>query len=768
MAPSGRMSRSSITARNLPSAIRRRARRTPVYFATAAIYAGLVALGFFGPTAGGQMPDAAHLLVGTALLAVAAIKLVRLGLRKDDVPVDRRDFLEAGFLLSIPAAILVQATGGALSPFVPATYLVVALLAAHTDFVSSVAFAALLAALEVATVAADGRLETDGRLAGTHAALLMAFGLGVGAFLRIERARRQEAQRSLARLKGHTEQLASDTDDVGELRSARALGAKDREKRIRELKNQLDESVHRALVLAKTSLSAHSVLYLKHDTDRERLTVADAVTESDHVVEGDLDPREGFLGAAMKAGKPIALADVRGAAVAWYRKDDGVRSVVIAPMIVGARLRNDGTKEGGYVAGLLVADHVEADKYGTTAGDVLMGLADMIAELEHGGRERERHQKLQDQLKNLIEVSRSLQDTLSPEQLAERALTASRDVADFDFAMVAVAGGAEDHFAIQHATGVDAGRLLGKEAPTGDTLVGWVLRNRVYLNVADARARTVKTPLLGKRLDPEGLRAALVFPMLREGGATENGADRWQVVGAIVFGSVTRDAFTADEFEMLELVARHASLAMSNAVLYRRMEELATTDGLTGLNNHRFYQETATREVERAQRNPSTRFTLVIADIDHFKKVNDTYGHPTGDEVLRRVGRILKSQVARKTDLVARYGGEEFVMILTDTDAAGARAVIDRVRAAVQKEVFEHDGRQFGITMSAGVCSLPDDVAASAHHPAARVKQAMYDRADRALYHTKESGRNRTTLWSEIAAEEELAELTPAPIVPRA
>ena len=748
------------------SAIRRHARRTPVYFACSAVYAALIATGFFTPSgAPGELLDAPHLLVGAALLAIAAVKLTRLGLRKDGEPVTRRDFLEAGFLLSLPAAILVQATGGPASAFVPATYLVVALLAAHTDLVSTIAFAAVLALLELAPVAAGGGLDEHGRTVGTHAALLFAFALGVGTFLRIERARRQEAQRSLARLKGDTERLTEETDDVADLRSARALNVKDREKRIRELKNQLDENVHRALGLAKTALAAHTVLYLKHDPQREKLSVADAVTDSDDLVEADLDPREGFVSAAMKAGKPIALADVRGTPVAWYRVETGVRSVAIAPMVVGARQRPDGTREGGWVAGLLVADHLEADRYGKTAGEVLTGLAEMIAELEHGGRERERHQKLQDQLKNLIEVSRSLQDTLSPEELAERSLAASRDVAEFDFAMVAIAEGLEgDRFTIQHASGIDQGRLLGKDAPTGDTLVGWVLRNHVYLNVSDARSRTVKTPLLGKRLDPEGLRSALIFPMMREGGPGVSQAERGQVVGAIVFGSVTRDSFSSDEFEMLELVARHTSLAMSNAVLYRRMEELATTDGLTGLNNHRFFQENATREVERAQRNPATNFTLVLTDIDHFKKVNDTYGHPMGDEVLRRVSKILKTQVPRKTDLVARYGGEEFVLVLTDTNAEGARAVIDRVRAAVSKEVFDADGREFRITMSAGICALPGDVVPGPQLPAARIKQALIDRADRALYHSKEAGRNRTTLWSEISASEVIPEHTPAPI----
>ena len=443
---------------------------------------------------------------------------------------------------------------------------------------------------------------------------------------------------------------------------------------------------------------------------------------------------------------------MRGAPVGYYRKDVGVRSVVVAPVL-----------HGNWVQGLLVADHLEPDRYGKTAAEVLSGLANLIAELEHGGKERERHQKLQDQLTQLVEISKSLQESLSPEELAMRALNAARKLAEFDFAVVATAAGVDnDRFTITTARGVDQGRLLGKDAPTGDTLVGWALRNRMYLSVPGFRDRTVKTPLFGKRIDPDGVRAALIFPMMRTevgratGGTALNPAvgENSQMVGAIVFASMTRDSFTPDEFEMLELIVSQTALVMSNAVLYRRMEELATTDGLTGLNNHRYFQDNATREVERAQRNPATRFALVLTDIDHFKKVNDTYGHPMGDEVLRRVGRVFRSTIQRKTDLVARYGGEEFVLILADTNADGARGVVDKIRAAVAKEAFEFEGKTFHVTMSAGVIAYPDDIGARPTEAAPQVKQALIDRADKALYHSKQAGRNRTTLWNEIATAE--------------
>ncbi|HVO32252.1 MAG TPA: sensor domain-containing diguanylate cyclase [bacterium] len=714
------------------------------------------------------------------LLLVTAVKFTRLALRGEDYPRTRRDDIEAGGLLVVAAGIVVQATGGPLSPVIPATFVLVALLAAQTDLAGALVLGALSAALEAAPVFAHGNLATStaggwhstAATVGAHAALSLFAATAVGLFLRIERTARLDAQRRLARFRGDTDDLADETDDVDDLKSTGTPIAAAREKRLRDLKNAMDKSIEGAIRTARASLAAHSVLYLRLSRDGARLAIADAATDSDDLAETGLDPRTGFFAGAIKSKGPVALADVRGAPVPYYTKDVGVRSVVAAPVL-----------QNGWVTGLLVADHLEPDRYGKTAGDVLAGIAGLVSELEHGGKERERHQKLQDQLTQLVEISKSLQESLSPEELARRALTASRNLAEFDFAVVATAAGdSEERFTITTAMGVDQGRLLGKDAPTGDTLVGWALRNRMYLNVPSFRDRTVKTPLFGRRIDPDGVRAALVFPMLRadgtrdaaakaRSGATtmssrreiDNAGDLGRSVGAMVIGSMTRDAFTHDEFEMLELIANQTALVMSNAVLYRRMEELATTDGLTGLNNHRYFQETATREVERAQRNPATRFALVLMDIDHFKKVNDGYGHPMGDEVLRRVSKILKATIQRKTDLVARYGGEEFVLVLADTNAEGARSVVDRIRAAVAKEEFEFEGKTFRVTMSAGVVGYPDDIGHRPQEPAAQVKQALIDRADKALYHSKETGRNRSTLWSEIASTIESAAPAPAP-----
>jgi diguanylate cyclase (GGDEF)-like protein len=132
--------------------------------------------------------------------------------------------------------------------------------------------------------------------------------------------------------------------------------------------------------------------------------------------------------------------------------------------------------------------------------------------------------------------------------------------------------------------------------------------------------------------------------------------------------------------------------------------------------------------------------SLILTDIDHFKKVNDTYGHPTGDEVLRKVAAILNSR-ARKIDIVARYGGEEFAIVLEGTDKDGARQLAERIRVEVSQQAFQSSKGPFKATLSLGVASYPGD---------ARAKADIIGRADQSLYAAKHGGRNRTVCFAEV------------------
>ncbi len=170
-----------------------------------------------------------------------------------------------------------------------------------------------------------------------------------------------------------------------------------------------------------------------------------------------------------------------------------------------------------------------------------------------------------------------------------------------------------------------------------------------------------------------------------------------------------------------------------------RLAQLAVTDGLTGLYNHRHFHERLALETERSQRS-GLPLSLLMLDVDHFKQFNDTFGHPAGDEVLRQLARVL-ADTRRANDVVARYGGEEFAVILVDTPKFTAAKVAERVRERINTHDFAEAAPRAGkLSASIGVATFPDDGADA---------ETLVRSADTALYAAKRSGRNRVVLASE-------------------
>jgi len=191
--------------------------------------------------------------------------------------------------------------------------------------------------------------------------------------------------------------------------------------------------------------------------------------------------------------------------------------------------------------------------------------------------------------------------------------------------------------------------------------------------------------------------------------------------------------FLDEEKRLFSTFANYSAQAIENTMLYKSTEHLSITDGLTGLYNHRHFQEQLEVEVKRAQRY-DLNLSLIMIDLDHFKEFNDSYGHLEGDTLLRKIAQILKSSL-RETDFVARYGGEEFAVILPETNKEGGSIAAERVRRAISEQTFGEVGAK--MTVSLGVASYPDD---------ACLRADLIKAADDALYRAKSEGRNRTCL----------------------
>lgn len=228
----------------------------------------------------------------------------------------------------------------------------------------------------------------------------------------------------------------------------------------------------------------------------------------------------------------------------------------------------------------------------------------------------------------------------------------------------------------------------------------------------------------------EGIRSFICLPL----------TFRPQKLGVLYVYRDDRDDFTRDEIELLATFAHCASGAISNARLHAQMTDLARTDALTGIDNRRSFNERLGIEATRGDRYRRP-FALLMVDVDHFKRVNDAYGHQAGDEALKFLAALLRDRGRAGIDVAARIGGEEFAVLLPETAADGARDMAERIRTEVEHSTIRlGNAIEFGVTVSVGIACYPD------HADSA---DTLVRSADRALYGAKRLGRNRAVLFGE-------------------
>jgi diguanylate cyclase (GGDEF)-like protein len=207
-----------------------------------------------------------------------------------------------------------------------------------------------------------------------------------------------------------------------------------------------------------------------------------------------------------------------------------------------------------------------------------------------------------------------------------------------------------------------------------------------------------------------------------------------KVMAVFMVAGPPTPAFRRDAPAILSLISNEITMIYDNARLYDDAKRMAITDGLTKIYNHRFFQELFEKEFRRASRY-STVFSLIMLDIDFFKRLNDTYGHLFGDEILKEIAGLVKGCL-RGIDILARYGGEEFAVLLPETDIESAIMTAERIRQAIESHDFG-SGRQDAVkvTVSQGVTSFPS--------PGIEKRSDLLAKADEALYEAKEQGRNK-------------------------
>jgi diguanylate cyclase (GGDEF)-like protein len=230
-------------------------------------------------------------------------------------------------------------------------------------------------------------------------------------------------------------------------------------------------------------------------------------------------------------------------------------------------------------------------------------------------------------------------------------------------------------------------------------------------------------------MDPKAtLKSHLTLPLVIEG----------EILGCIALNSDQSNAFDAQDLQFFSVIGYQIAATLKHFQRLSSIKNIAIYDTLTGLYNRRYFEERLVLDAQKSFYG-GTPLSLVMADIDHFKKVNDTFGHTEGDRVLFEIANLLKASV-RKKDTVARYGGEEFILILPETGLGEASMIAERIRKLVESTLFEIANARINLTVSMGISNFPSHRAKS--------KEELVKMADQALYDAKRGGRNKVCIFT--------------------
>ncbi len=680
---------------------------------------------------------AAALLAGVLAAKVAA--RLRAGERRRTPLREMGSDIELGLLMLTATYVFLSVLGGVTSPIFPLVYVLVSFLVTFHRLAVGVPLAAAAVGFE-AVMAFGPAAHPDAAAAFPgHVGFIAIFALLNVAFLHAEVARQRREHR-----KRVEQEVTSMREEAREFRLiATALGGdsrvRSREQEEEKLSQGSVETIHQQLLhtldLLRRCLGLQTCALLWLDAAGEKLKVKELASDSPTfpLAEGPLPARTGVFGAILKDCRPLLLESPRPQMLPYLGGPAQVAAFAGVPVVEGRTTR-----------GLLVADRKLASEGGATGGgrggamfsatevDLLVSAAAQIIRIVQSERVFQAVERSKHEHERLYKASAALNRSLTLTEVYEAAIEGARGVCDFDFAAVATCDPRDGAHTIRRAVGDGAEDVDGKTYRDTGSLASMVVKNKLALPAGGHWRDRDDAYVFDASTRMRIFESMCVLPL----------PVKDEILGTFTLAARHRGAFPADRREMLGVIANQAAISLQNGRMVSALEEQATTDGLTGLVNHRTFQERFSAMLGRADRHKFS-VSIILADIDHFKKINDAYGHPTGDQVLRRVAAILGGS-ARKIDIVARYGGEEFALVLEGTDRAGARQLAERIRLEVAQQSFESPKGPFGATLSLGLAVYPDD---------ARSKQDAVARADQALYAAKHAGRDRTVCHGELRRE---------------
>jgi diguanylate cyclase (GGDEF)-like protein len=460
---------------------------------------------------------------------------------------------------------------------------------------------------------------------------------------------------------------------------------------------QLDQILDQILTIVRDyfHLEGGSILLLDQKLKVLKVRLSFGKQPSDLVIPLD----QGLTGAAVRSKRPICCADVTKDS-RYLNYVSSTRSEVAIPLMVRDQ-----------VVGVLDCQSDQVDYFDSETVDLLTLFATQASIALVNAEIYSREQKRAQQMEAIGAIARQSTAVLKTEELLVQLCKAMVKYLRIDG--VAVLTVEADGSLILRA--YDGPLQPAIEA--SQTLLP--MRNSAEAALEERTTQRIHADEITKPLLYGNARTELVLPLISAGSA----------LGVLVFAAQSPTAFPDDDIPTLESVADICATSIQNAYYFARVEQLAYVDGLTGVFNRRLFERRIGEEIERAARYGSS-LSIIMVDLDHFKRVNDEFGHLLGDEVLRQVSQIFQ-QALRKPDICCRYGGEEFVIILPETSGSKAIRVAEKLRNLVAD--YEFPGIPRRITISAGVADFPR---------CGTTRDEIVRAADDSLYLAKQAGRN--------------------------
>ncbi|MFK7987612.1 MAG: diguanylate cyclase [Sandaracinaceae bacterium] len=653
-----------------------------------------------------------HAAVGGAWLALFLQRALRRAKEREGVEDGKWLDLEIGLLLLVAAHAGVQLGGGLLGPVYPIVYVLVAFLASFARRPMGTVLVLSALALEAALFFLTEQQPAVERFA-LHGGFIVLFGALNVVFTRAEIARVRE--RSRKELDDEKEKVKEESR-LFRLAGAASSGSdatqSPEDKVFRSSLEQVHDALYHTLDLLKRTLRLHTCVLLMRDERTGQLRIVELATDSDDVAEGPFGDGEGAVGAVAKRGLTMNLENLKPGykGLCYYRGGASVSCFIGVPV-----------EEHGKVVGALCADRRDNEPFTSQEEELLRSAVSRLLRAIENERVFVQLERSKREQTSLFRASQSLGAALTDTEVMDAGLAAAAEIAPYDFAAITLYDPETRKHAIQRAVG-EAAKKLGQLSFRDNTsLTAMVVKNKHYLPYRgefDPRQQVVFT----RRSKLDGMRSLLILPLVV----------REDAIGTLAIAAERSDAFNDAVRPTLQVLANQLAVAMSNAAAVRRLEEMATTDGLTGCLNKRAFLEQLDAKFKSAARF-NRKLSLLVTDIDHFKNVNDTYGHDVGDVVIKDLGALLM-EAKRDTDIVARFGGEEFCVLCEETDTEGAVILAERIREELGSRIYETELGKVSVTGSVGVATFPYD---------ADTPEGLFKVTDQALYAAKRSGRNK-------------------------